>query len=110
MQLIKTTLRNGNHGPITGYYFNNGEHDYKIEDTELRNGKHIVRAYVKFYRETSNVFGNGSTCVWQSGWRELPYGPKRRELEKEAGLISLRSKLSLATITSPAAVHSSSGQ
>jgi hypothetical protein len=96
MRVIKTTLRNGRHGPITSYYFRNGEREYLVEDTKLRNGKHSVTAYVYFYRETSNVFGNGSTSVWQSGWRKLPNGPKRCELEKQAELISLRSQLSLA--------------
>jgi len=90
MRLIKTTQEIGRHGPVTRYYFWNGERDYLVRETVLGNGKRSFYAFVYFYRETRNVFGNGSIGVSQSGWRRLPYGPKRRGLEKEAELLSLR--------------------
>ena len=40
-----------------------------------------VSVSVSFQRVTSNVFGNGSKNVGQSGWRQLPRnGPKWREV------------------------------
>jgi len=93
MKHIKTTHSNGRHGPITSYYFKNGDREYIVNETELKNGTRNFNAFVFFCRETSNVFGNGSTYVSQSGWRRLPYGPKRRELEKYAEVLSLRARL-----------------
>lgn len=79
--------------PTTTYYFKRGDMDYKVIHAKLSNGDLRVKSYVQFVRVTRNVFGNGSTNVWQDGWRSLPLGPKRRELEREAELIALRSKL-----------------
>lgn len=87
MRLIKTTQDVARSGPITRYYFRNGEQNYLVRETILSNGNRQYYAFVYFYRETRNVFGNGSTGVSQSGWRRLPYGPKQRELEREAELI-----------------------
>ena len=70
--------------PHLVHFFRDGEKDYQVIERIAANGNRAFRAYVHFSRITSNVFGNGSRCVLQGGWRELPYGPKRHLLAREA--------------------------
>lgn len=59
------------------YYFRCKQVDYVVIDRPPRR----LAFKVGFSRVTSNVFGNGSDGVIQSGYRSLPEGPKRRELQ-----------------------------
>lgn len=53
---------------------------YSLYEYARADGEIYYQTYVGFHRITSNVFGNGSGNVTQSGWRLLPKGPKRRRL------------------------------
>jgi hypothetical protein len=62
------------------YYFDEDGYGYCMFTYNL-NGRPRYDTYVSFDRITSNVFGNGSVGVHQSGWRSLPArGPKHRRM------------------------------
>ena len=79
---------------ITTYRFKWLDRHYKVIERILNDGKRVFSPKVYFERETRNVFGNRSTQVFQCVWRSLPHGQKRRELQREAELISLRQRVS----------------
>jgi hypothetical protein len=75
------------------YVCTEGKHEYRVLEYGSPSGPYNYRTFVYFERTTSNVFGNGSTDVWQSGWRSLPSGPKRRRLVEWFKLRKQRNEL-----------------
>jgi hypothetical protein len=82
MQHKKTEIKTD----IILHYFRVFGHDYLVSESTTSNRKRF-EACVGFFRITSNVFGNGSDGVPQSGWRRLPFGPKREILLREVAKI-----------------------
>jgi len=63
------------------YIFESQGREYKLAEYRWPDGTTIYATSVRFSRVTSNVFGNGSRNVFQSGWQSLPSaGPLRRRL------------------------------
>jgi hypothetical protein len=62
------------------YKFKHEGHFYEVLE-HFGSPRSAFSVSVSFQRITSNVFGNGSKNVEQSGWRQLPRnGPKWREV------------------------------
>jgi hypothetical protein len=81
-----------------GHYYvcREGKRDYRVDDSAGADGRIEHKTFVSFDRVTSNVFGNGSTNVYQSGWRFLPAGPMQRRLTAWFALWKERNELSPA--------------
>ena len=80
--------------PATTHHFKWLNRRYKVIERVLSDGSRMFSPKVYLERETRNVFGDRSTQVFQCVWRSLPDGHKRRELQREAELISLRQRVS----------------